>query len=702
MLAALFVASMTYGEEKSEPLDGSRTKAYSNLFWRVKRSDNGKWWAVSPEGKETFLRGVDHAVWDGHNCEALNKRPYRDEMAKKFSSRKEWAAETVHRLKSWGFNALGANSSKELHKQGLAHCEFLGIGEAFCRRGGDCALGAAEGIPGTAFPNVFHPEFAKFCDEYAARRCTPLKDDATLFGYFFDNELAWYGRSGPATGLYDAAASSLKGSSAHKALADFLTKRGLRKSALAVDEKTKKEFIRLVARYYFKTISEAIKRHDPNHLLLGCRFAGLDSAIDEAWIEAGIYCDVVSFNNYPWVDLDENVVYLWRGSGEKIADAYKKKYALAKKPLMITEWGFIGLDSGLPCTGGYGQRFRTQAERAQAAELFSRTLLALPFMVGYNFFMWVDEPAQGISKKFPENSNYGLVDGCGKPYMKLTEMFSCVHRKAEALHAAGVLPIEKKVRTGRRKECRFPASESTSSERVVFNRNGDKYELRSRSGLILIGRVGGRYAFESVVANGLECGPFTFMVYHGDWKDIERIESIKWLPQQRTLRISGVHDSGQKSFRVIGDIMPFSNRPWFACNIVSVDNLGTENLNNVSVWLRQYAPWAKDSGRADAVKQVPDLWKRPPSGVWIRTFDGAWCGAATFASTVKTFNYYTAWNGSVHPDAEFAETTSLTLLPGASWKPERRVWMVAAAGEGGSNGWLDFIEEFSNWWENKK
>jgi len=703
-LAALVVAASGFiGESRAESPDGSHSRAFSNFFWRVKSDAAGKWWAVSPEGKETFLRGVDHANWNGHRCEALDTNPYRDEMAKRFASRTEWATQTVERLKSWGFNALGANSSTELHGRGLARCEFLGIGEAFCRNGGDCALGAAEGIPGTAFPNVFHPEFVRFCDEYAARRCAPQKGDTSLFGYFFDNELAWYGRSGPASGIYDAALNAKKGSPAHKALADFLAKRGICGVGAAVDGKAKTEFVRLAARLYFKTISESIRRHDPNHLLLGCRFAGLDSAHVVAWEEAGRFCDVVSFNHYPWADIDENAVYLWRDSGSRAVDAYAQKHALTGRPLMVTEWGFIGLDSGLPCTGGYGQRFRTQGERVQAAELFARTLSALPFMVGYNFFMWVDEPAQGISRKFPENSNYGLVDGCGRPYSELVKMFARVHGKADALHVAGRLPAGKKIaKPAGKKACRFPSSRIAASGTAKFARVGDGYALSTASGLDLKGRVGGHHAFESVSVNGLECGSFTFMVYHGEWHDVERIESAKWIPRRGALRISGVCSSGRKAFRVTCDIVPFAGKPWFGCDVASVDNTGEENLDNVSVWLRQYAPWSKDAARAGAVRQVPDLWKRPASGVWLRASDGAWCGAATFSRAVKTFNYYTAHDGSAHPDAEFGDTKPLQLAPGATWKPNGKVWMVAAAGSGGAGGWEKFLEQFSCWWHECK
>ena len=669
-------------------------------FWRVSRDGDGRWWAVSPNGSKTLLRGVDHVSWGGMWCEALGTSPYREEMERHFASRADWEEQTLGRLKEWGFNALGSGCSPELRGHGLAHCEFLGMGEAFAAKGGDRALGAAEGIPGTAFPNVFHRDFAAFCDDRAAQMCAPQKDDTSLFGYFFDNELAWYGRGDPATGLYDAAANAPDGDPAHEALRAFLAKRGATTVGRAVPDEVKTEFLRLAARRYFETIAAAIRRHDPNHLLLGCRFAGLNSAHRVVWEEAGKTCDVVTFNQYPWADLDENAVYLWRDSRVKVADAFAERHAWVKKPMLVSEWSFIALDSGLPCTGGYGQRFRTQGERVQAAELFSKTLFAMPFMIGGDFFMWVDEPALGISKKFPENSNYGLVDGCGKPYGGLTAMFARINREAEALHAKGAPPAAKTIDRAAKEKAPLFQSVRTGAPNASasFAREGDRYSLTTSEGLCLKGRVGGQMAFESVRVDGLDCGSFTFMVYHGDWQDIERVESAEWMSQSGALRIAGTGKSGCKSFRVVCDIVPFTGTPWFACNVVSVENTGAEDFADASVWLRQYSSWAKDAALPEAPKPVPDMWNAPASGVWIRAADGAWCGAATYAETVKQFIYYVSADGAPHPDAAFSKhgsTAPMRLAAGARWQPGGQVWMVAAAGRGGLDGWHAFLDDFS-------
>ena len=98
-------------------------------FYGVRRDADGRWWVVAPDGRDVFLRGIDHANWNGHFCEALGVNPYREENKKRYASQADWEKETLARLRSWGFNALGAGCSPELRRRGLVHIEFLGVGE---------------------------------------------------------------------------------------------------------------------------------------------------------------------------------------------------------------------------------------------------------------------------------------------------------------------------------------------------------------------------------------------------------------------------------------------------------------------------------------------------------------------------------------------------------------------------------------------
>jgi hypothetical protein len=54
-------------------------------------------------------------------------------------------------------------------------------------------------------------------------------------------------------------------------------------------------FTRRFAEAYFRTVAEALRRHDPDHLYLGSRFAWRTR---EAVAACAHWCDVVSFNLY--------------------------------------------------------------------------------------------------------------------------------------------------------------------------------------------------------------------------------------------------------------------------------------------------------------------------------------------------------------------------------------------------------------------
>ena len=695
-------------------------------FWCIDTDDTGVSWAVAPDGAKTFLRGVDHANWNGHWCEALKTNPYRDEMAKKFAGNQAaWQEETLSRLRAWGFNMLGAGCSKELENRGLAHTVFLSMGHSFCRRGPEFEISHFQEIPGTGFPNVFHPDWERFCDERAAKLCEPRKENRDLFGYFFDNELDWRGRTTAAEGLYNAALQLPPEHTARQ----------------AAEKVAAESFLRLCAARYFGTIAEAIRRHDGNHMLLGCRFAGI-GAHRVVWEEAGRVCDALTFNCYPWADLDRNVVFTSRTSGRRFVEAISERHDWAKKPLVITEWSFPALDAGLPCSGGAGQRFRTQAERSQATELFARTLLALPFMIGYDYFMWVDEPVLGISYNFPEDSNYGLVNGRGEPYAELTAMFTQLHRDAEALHKAP-LPAERPApegaeppRTAAEALARLPKLSTAidgSRQPSLFEKSTTgAYTLRTHSGMVLSGRVGGKHMLDSIVLGGIDYGPFTAMLFHGEWQNIDRVTSAEWLPERETLRIAGELRDGAKAFRITCDItavgvlggvlgdraLPDGGAPGgrslpvgadlraarsesaepasaFLVNVIRVDNIGEAPLTNGGVFLRQYPPWATDK-LTGGFRFASNVWKAPDADLWARSSDGAWCGAATTSPLVYVFRYWISLpDKAPHPDAAFApQPSGIVLAPGESYDPQGRMWYLAAYGTGGEAGWRRFLDAF--------
>ena len=412
-----------------------------------------RWWLVDPNGNGFYWVGTDHVSYQGHGCEKLGYAPYGRVAQQKYGSETNWAAATLERLKAWGFNTLTAGNSPALRHQGLPHIEFLSLGSGFAGRDDICPR-----TTWTGFPNVFSPDWPRHCDLVARRMCAPHADDPWLLGYFLDNELEWLGKSWRSEGLFPEVWKKPADHTGKQAWLALLQKElgGIEPfnaefgtqfasfAALAADVTPRaartergaalaRAWARLVAEKYFSVASAAVRRHDPHHLVFGCRFAG---SAPDIWDIAGKYSDVVTVNIYPFLDLERGVP---EREYQKVCDWQR----LAGKPLAVTEWSFPALDAGLPSRHGAGMRVDTQAQRAQCFAHYQDFLFRLPFMVGSSYFMWLDEPALGISTSFPEDSNYGLISGTDEPYPLLTAAAARLNAEVYARHSAGGFAVQR-------------------------------------------------------------------------------------------------------------------------------------------------------------------------------------------------------------------------------------------------------------------
>ena len=657
-------------------------------FFRVVEKD-GRWWTIDPLGRGMVLLGVDHVRYQGHWSQRTHRSVHLEVNKKKFPDKADWEKDTLARLKAWGFNLLGAGCDEKLKHRGLVHTIFLSMGDGLCwdNMPSEYYICPNEHRPCSAFPNVFHPDFEAWCDHVARKRCASNKDDPWLFGYFIDNELAWWGRGARDVGLFDAVSKLPDGHPAKTAQKDFLAKRGVKGAASPA---TKLDFLRLAAERYFGIASAAIRRHDPNHLVMGARFAGIGGAHDAVWAIAGKYCDLVTFNIYPWADLDRNVVFVHRGTNApRVADGFAERLAIVKRPMLITEWSFPALDSGLPCTGGAGQRFRTQKERTAATELFAKTMLASPGLLGYDYFMWVDEPAEGISDAFPEDSNYGLINLNGDAYPEITSMFTRLHKDIGKCRAAAV-PSARKATPATGTAAAQAIAKLGAAKDAVCLRDGDRYVVKS-AGLALEGRVGGGDVFDKVIVNGKNLGRFTLMLCDNtsgslNWQNVGRVTGAEWLDGALFVVAEGGARGARFTFTCA--VTPVAGKPWFVCDLVKAVNLGPGTIDVHAFYFRQYVDYFHDKDAGSEQKKVPNLWKATEADAWFRK-DGAYLGGVTFAPTVSLFRYFTSNEGkSQHPDAMFSPPAKLILAPGASYEPKGQTWFISVGGTaGGRAAW---------------
>ena len=721
-------------------LAAATASAATTGFWHVEKID-GRDWAVGPDGSPTVLAGVDWVWPDGFFCEKLGYSPYGRFVETNYPSREAWADETADRLHAWGFNFLGSGcDDARLAPRGFAHAAMLNTGYRLAHDPDtDKAIAVGKHRPGTAFPNVFHPDFEAAWDLAAARKAAQWRDDPNLLGYYLDNELSWAAGMGDReTGMFDAVAALPPEHSARKALEKFLTQRrkdaetrgvplstksnanpdetnsaslrlcvenatleanpdnpvnpvennsaSLRLCVKNATRETKRAFLALVAERYFSVAAEAIRRHDPNHMVLGCRFAGI-GVHEEVLKAAARHCDIVTFNFYPWADLDRGIV-LARKDGPPVAEVLREFHDKVGAPLLITEWSFSALDTGRPCSAGAGQRFRTQAERVEAAEMFARTLLSLPFMVGHTWFMWVDQPALGFNKYFHEDCNYGLVSEAGKPYEALTEMFARLHRDAAAIREGDLLssacqtPATEKQKADNSEPSerdRFLAAAHTSAVAgaqspappVGFRQEADGSWALSNAFIRLSGRIGSRSLVDDVVRDGRVYGRLgaLLMTTAPDWPPITRLAAADFAADAAT---------GCASVTLVGegDFAPGAPAPGFAiairltlaqsshdilAEILSVQNLGASPLSVQKLFL---CPFAAGDAPPERVPMPVNVWKGWNES-WWRLADGARYGAVSHDESADGFNLWTESDGRQHADIPFRPLVDpVTLAPG--------------------------------------
>ncbi len=350
-------------------------------------------------------------------------------MKEKYGSQEAWAKAVVDRLAGWGFNTLGSWSSSSTFDQNMPYTVNLNLAT---RAGADWLKGAVG--------DFFSKDFEEKMDTACRELCGPLAKDPWLLGYFTDNELRWGADWRSSESLLEEYLRLPEDAAGRKAVLEFLQQRyadvaslnqAWRTNITRWEELTGREQIdsdaaekdqaawqEVVARRYFATCKNAIRKADPNHLILGCRFAG--QAPNPVLRGLSDSVDVVSFNNY--------------GQAAPVG-ALRNIHRLTGRPIMLTEFSFKAMDSGLPNTKGAGKPVATQADRADGFTRYVHGLIDLPFMVGFHWFEHADEPKEG---RFDgENSNYGLVSIEDRPWDVLVQSYDARQRRPRRTPSPG-------------------------------------------------------------------------------------------------------------------------------------------------------------------------------------------------------------------------------------------------------------------------
>lgn len=436
----------TAGETPPDKVENKPVAKYTSTGFFKTFYDNGRWWLLTPEGSRFYSIAACSIHPYGDHAPALGYNPYHRNILKLYGNEDAWATATTSRLLDWGFNSKGAWSSSHVKLPDFRILNFSG---------GHWLKGA--------LPDFFSKDFADTAEKVARENTTP--DDPNLIAYFLDNEMQWETDWRLGKPIFDQYAALPADAAGKQAMAEFFKKRydstakmarvwqpslndwdafgsvtefksvpGMEEHALTDRE----AFTLHVAQQYFRVTTESIRRHDPNHIIAGCRFVSWATPIVVV-AACGQYCDIVSLNHYELGPLGEAAYGLKKRAVRLIGGdlGFDIVYQLARKPLLITEFSFRSADSGLPNTHPPGMFVQpvvpTQAVRAEKYRHFVTTWAGRPFFVGHHWFKYMDEPKEG---RFDgENGNYGLVDINDKPYETFVAAVREINGRLAEIHA---------------------------------------------------------------------------------------------------------------------------------------------------------------------------------------------------------------------------------------------------------------------------
>ena len=384
------------------------------------------------------------ATPDGDQGQDSGERPYGAAVDARYADDAAWADATVQRLRSWSFNTAGAWCTTGLLTERMPSAIIANLS------GGDWQTGAVA--------DWWDPAWEQAVLNRIADRVAPWADEPNVLGWFLDNEIRW-GRDWRGTdsllqeyltlaadapgkaaavrlllaeGGGEAGIAELLGLDAADATQAALLARTAGWAALDRRERADrltKAFVAKAAERYFSFTVAALREAAPHHLILGNREVSVTTPA-EVFVAAARHIDVLSINNYEFVEGVAQTAMELSGALDP-ANGFAGLRTLpgvADLPILITEFGFRAADTELPST--WPPIYPTlpdQHARAAAFSAYARRHHAIPWIVGYHWFQWDDQPPDG---RFDgENNNFGLVNLADDPYAVLTAAMTRVNRE---------------------------------------------------------------------------------------------------------------------------------------------------------------------------------------------------------------------------------------------------------------------------------
>ena len=289
----------------------------------------GRTWLITPEGKPFFAHGITHTT---------NR-----------SLRTKYNA-VSKALKNLGFNAYGYGCPTELKKD-MPYVEGRNYVPISTYRGKGGSF---------RFIDIFDSREQQKLTALVKQTCLQNRDNPNLIGYYWTDLGAWPLKNSVGKNWVDFTRDLPADAPGRKAYAEFL------KTWKGDDAKARDlAFLRVIAREYFRVMGEANRKHDPDHLIFGDRFA-FNTIVPEVLEEM-----------LPWVDAIAIQPPFQPGFPK---EKYQEIHELTKKPILICDFA-IRFKDGDKSIRGWQLQEDARAAGVHYAE-YIRAALETPYIIG--------------------------------------------------------------------------------------------------------------------------------------------------------------------------------------------------------------------------------------------------------------------------------------------------------------------------------
>ena len=407
-------------------MDPMMRQEATGFFYTTKIGD--RWWVIDPLGYPCFIRAVS-----GVGINYLNSPNQKEAALEKYGSSSKWGlAATRQLMDDWGFNASTSNSGDLSVEDRLIIQGSTGfVGSYGTHIGTNNSKGGNTTFSGNNTMNVFDPAFVDWVEE-KAQTTAQGKDNEYYLGRTIDNELPIeknmlynYLSLSPNDPLFYYSYAT-----AWTWLVNFTGKEA--PTSADVNEETLQLFAGFVYDRFYYLASTAIRKNDPNHMVLGSRM--LVGFMNQPWVLrfAGLHLDCLTLN--------------WYGEWDIPVEDLKFVSENANIPFMITEFYTKAMDSGLENTRGAGWVVKTQQDRGDFYQCFTLRLLECKNLVGWHWFQYIDndpDPAVIYTKDAAGNTiwrdqssvdaNKGIVSNTHDPYDDLVKSMAEINKNVYRL-----------------------------------------------------------------------------------------------------------------------------------------------------------------------------------------------------------------------------------------------------------------------------